>query len=501
MLSTEDIRQIRERGSDPQIIEKQLERFREGFPYARLKAPATAGKGITVFSEAEKREIAASFDNKKGNLDICRFVPASGAATRMFKALYELMEALQGKSTEQQQAFLLHDDTARQFFNDLDRYPFYADLPLEEHATPLDILELLLTAKGLDYGMLPKGLLKFHTHRGTTFTAFAEHLHESARILLPANNVNVHFTVSEEHLEGFRRLEKEIVPKLQEQYGAAFRITYSFQKKATDTIAADLDNTPFRDEAGKLVFRPGGHGALLGNLGDIESDLIFINNIDNVSPARNSENRMLHKKLLAGRLLQAREQVFALVEQLESDASQAVVDAAAEWLSEVACMEMSAGFQGMSLPEKAAWLRTKLDRPMRVCGMVRNEGEPGGGPFFMEDTHGITALQIVESSQVNMDDADQKALFREASHFNPVDIVCSTRDRLGNRYPLENFVDAETGFISHKSVKGKDLKALELPGLWNGSMAGWITLFVEVPGSTFTPVKTVFDLLRDAHRE
>lgn len=501
MFSTEDIRQIRERGSDPQIVEKQLQRFREGFPYARLKAPASEGNGISVYSEHEKMEIAAIFDARKDELDICRFVPASGAATRMFKALYAIRDHLEGKSPGEQQAWLLTDATAKQFFNEMDRYPFWTDLPVGKDASPLELLDSLLTDKGLDYGMLPKALLKFHSYRRTTRTAFEEHLHEAVQILLPAKRVDVHFTVSQEHLEGFKSLEKEVVSRLEEQYGVHFRITYSFQKKETDTIAADMNNAPFRDEAGKLVFRPGGHGALLGNLGDIDSDLLFINNIDNVSPARNSDNRVLHKKVLAGRLLQERERVFALLDQLEGEGSDKVTDAAVQWLSEVAHAEIPADFPVKTHSEKEEWLRTRLDRPIRVCGMVRNEGEPGGGPFFMEDTLGNTALQIVESSQVELENETQKALFSDASHFNPVDIVCSTRDRQEKTYRLSEFVDEETGFISRKSVKGKDLKALELPGLWNGSMAGWITLFVEIPGSAFTPVKTVFDLLREAHRE
>lgn len=501
MLTREDIDQIRDRGSELHTVEKQLERFEKGFPYARLKAPASVGSGISVFNDTEKKEIAAYFDTSKGAYNICRFVPASGAATRMFKDLFALRSALEGKSVEEQQSFLLSDATAKQFFNNLDRYPFYADLPAEELASPLDVLDLLLTQKGLDYGMLPKGLLKFHAHMGQTRTAFEEHLHEAARIMLPGKTVKVHFTVSEEHLEGFKSLEQEIVPKLRKQYGVRFVVSYSFQKKETDTIAVDMNNAPFRDEQGALVFRPGGHGALLQNLGDIESEVLFINNIDNVSPERNSANRVLHKKVLAGTLLQAREKVFGLLVQLEDALSEEVADAAARWLREEAFTVFPDDFSQKSLPERAAWLREVLDRPLRVCGMVRNEGEPGGGPFYVEDTQGNIALQIVESSQVDPDDAAQQELFRKASHFNPVDIVCSTTDRHGKKYRLPEFTDEETGFISKKSVRGKELKALELPGLWNGSMARWITLFVEIPGSTFTPVKTVFDLLREDHRE
>lgn len=501
MLTSKDIDQIRERGSDPRVVEAQLERFREGFTYARLKAPASAGKGIIVFTDSEKKEIAAVFDTGKGTYDISRFVPASGAATRMFKDLFTLRSALEGKSVEEQQSVLLSDATAKQFFNDLDRYPFYADLPMEEHASPLDVLDLLLTKKGLDYGMLPKGLLKFHTHKNQTRTACEEHLHEAARIMLPGKNVKVHFTVSEEHLDGFRSLENEIVPKLQEQYQVRFRVTYSFQKKETDTIAVDMDNAPFRDEQGALVFRPGGHGALLRNLEDVESDLLFINNIDNVSPERNSANRVLHKKVLAGTLLQTREKIFSFLQQLGDSGSETVVEEAVQWLREQVFAVIPDDFSARSLPERVTLLIDLLDRPLRVCGMVRNEGEPGGGPFFVEDTRGNIALQIVESSQVDPEDASQQELFRKASHFNPVDIVCSTRDRHGNSYHLQDYVDAETGLISKKSVQGKDLRALELPGLWNGSMARWITLFVEIPGSTFTPVKTIFDLLRKEHRE
>ena len=349
--------------------------------------------------------------------------------------------------------------------------------------------------------MLPKGMLKFHVQGEISRTAFEEHLHEAARIILPAKDVMVHFTVSEEHLDGFRKTEKELVPQLQDRYGVTYRISYSFQKKETDTIAVDPGNTPFRDENGNLVFRPGGHGALLENLNVLDNDLLFINNIDNVSPDRNSKNRVLHKKVLAGTLLQVRDQLFRLIDQLEQYPSRDEIQRAEKWLTEVANFEIPEDYFTLSEGEKLDWLLSGLDRPIRVCGMVKNEGEPGGGPYFVKDTRGITSLQIVESSQVDHGDLEQEEIFQKASHFNPVDIVCSVRNRKGDRYDLTVYVDQETGFVSHKSVKGKDLKALELPGLWNGSMSGWITIFVEIPGSTFTPVKTIFDLLRKEHRD
>jgi hypothetical protein len=501
LFSKEDLRQIVDRGSDPVVIHQQVERFKAGFPFAELVEPATPTGGITSLGEEEKAELIDYFDRHRKGQDICRFVPASGAATRMFKSLFALSDVLREKSDNEQQDFISTDQVGRSFFNSLEEFPFYHDLSLSGNESPLEVLDRLLMEKGLNYGLLPKGMLKFHHYGEHSRTAFEEHLHEAARLSESGEEVKLHFTVSEEHLKGFKKLEKMLVPKLEERYRVTFLISYSFQKAVTDTIAVDLQNSPFRDEKGKLVFRPGGHGALLQNLNDLSHDIVFINNIDNVSPDRNSELRVLHKKMLGGVLLDVRNEAWELLSGLNTGAESAVITAAEKWLQETASRELPDSYADWDIEERRSWLINMIDRPVRVCGMVRNEGEPGGGPFFAKNSEGEVSLQIVESSQVDFADEQQSSIFEGSTHFNPVDMVCSLKNYAGDSFDLTQFVDSHTGFISKKSVRGKELKALELPGLWNGSMAGWITVFIEVPGETFTPVKTIFDLVRPEHKE
>ncbi|MEX0981248.1 MAG: DUF4301 family protein [Bacteroidales bacterium] len=499
LFSKDDLSQIVDRGSDPVVVHQQIERFKKGFPFAELVEPATLKRGITLFNEEEKAEWIACFDRQRKSQKICRFVPASGAATRMFKSLFELSDALKGKSAAEQEQIIRHDDEARTFFDSLSDYPFYPDLSLQGYESPLEVLDSLLLEEGLNYGLLPKGLLKFHRYGEQSRTAFEEHLHEAARMGEPGEEVMLHFTVSEEHLNGFKQLEKLLVPLLEKHYGTVFNITYSFQKAETDTIAVDKQNRPLRDETGKLVFRPGGHGALLQNLNDLEHDVVFVNNIDNISPDRNSEIRVRHKKMLGGLLMRIRNEAEELLSRLNAGAEAGAVESAADWLVETAGRQLPDNFEEWSPKEQVSWLISSINKPVRVCGMVKNEGEPGGGPFFVRDSESEVSPQIVESSQVDFSDQQQSEIFRRSSHFNPVDMACSLRSAGGESYDLTSFVDSNTGFISEKSVRGKALRALELPGLWNGSMAGWITVFVEVPAETFTPVKTIFDLVRPAH--
>lgn len=500
MFSQEDFRQIRHRGSDPEVIRHQLARFKKGFPFTEIVEPATLSASIAAFSSGEKEVLADWYDAHAGDYDVCRFVPASGAATRMFKSLYALKEKLAGMSADEQRAFVEEDPEARQLFASPEDFPFYRDLSQEHMDTPLALLQQILDEQGLNYGMLPKGLLKFHRYGDVSRTAFEEHLHEAARMHEKGADVALHFTVSEEHLEGFRQLEQGVVPGLEKEYGITFRISYTFQKPETDTIAVDMDNRPFRDEAGRLVFRPGGHGALLDNLDDLSHDILFINNIDNISPDRNSAIRVLHKKMLGGFLMQTLEKVRGMISGLKRSPGEAGIAEALDWLKTKAFVQVPEELQAWPVGQQSEWIIEKLERPLRVCGMVKNEGEPGGGPFFTRDSRGVVSLQIVEKSQVDVSDPAQSALFSRSSHFNPVDLVCSLKDSEGRSFALNQFVDPETGFISGKSIRGRDLKALELPGLWNGSMAGWLTLFVEIPAETFTPVKTVFDLVRPQHK-
>jgi hypothetical protein len=499
MFTKDDLLQIRERGSNPENIEKQIERFKTGFPFTELVAPATLSRGIISLNDSEKRELATFYNRNSAGLDICRFVPASGAATRMFKSLFTLHDTLKGMSEQEQREHVDSDAESRTFFASLDHYPFHDDLNLKGTESPIEVLDRILFEKGLNYGLLPKGLLKFHNYNGYSRTAFEEHLHEAARMSASGREVKLHFTVSGEHFDGFKSLEASLKERLKQQYGSTFRITYSFQKKETDTIAVDLSNHPFRDEAGKLVFRPGGHGALLENLNDLGHDIIFVNNIDNVSPDRSSELRILHKKVLGGMVIRLKQEAGELLNLLHTGDEKALA-AAEKWLRGTAFREIPVGFTGWERKKKSDWLMLQLDRPVRVCGMVKNEGEPGGGPFFTRNSEGVVSLQIVESSQVDTGDNAQAEIFERSTHFNPVDLACSIKNAKGESYDLRQFIDSNTGFISEKSVRGKELKALELPGLWNGSMAGWITIFVEVPAETFTPVKTIFDLVRQEHR-
>ncbi|MCF8225894.1 MAG: DUF4301 family protein [Bacteroidales bacterium] len=501
MLTTKDKRQIRDYGAEPEITERQLKRFKEGFPFTELVGPASIDSGIAAYNEDEKGELAVYFDKRKEEHDICRFVPASGAATRMFKSLYEKREELVGRTRQDQINHIASNPLINDFFNSLNKYPFYRELGLEGNEPPDKILDMILGNKGLNYGALPKGLISFHDYGDISRTAFEEHLHEAARLIGEGDRVKLHFTVSEEHFDDFRSLEKAVVPALENAYQVQFDITYSFQKRKTDTIAVDLKNRPFRDEDGKIVFRPGGHGALLENLNDLNSDIIFINNIDNISPDRNSDNRILNKKMLGGILLKARSDVNELMQEIAKPEGNHFFDKAIDWLKNKAYVDIPNDYNSWPDDHKRQWVTQKLDRPLRVCGMVKNEGEPGGGPFFTKNREGEVSLQIVEPSQVDQYNEHQLNLFRRSSHFNPVDLVCSIKRQNGRSYNLSDYVDHDTGFISIKSVKGKDLKALELPGLWNGSMAGWITIFAEISSDTFTPVKTIFDLIRPAHNK
>jgi hypothetical protein len=508
MFSAQDKEQISQHGISLEEIMHQIDRFIAGFPYSDIVRPADPSRGIRQYTAGEQEALAARFDEDKQHLAITKFVPASGAATRMFKDLYSLRDSLAGKSSEEQERIIGADGNATNFFSQLKTFPFYEDLVqgglhgsgLAGHER-VAILDGLLTESGLGYGTLPKGLLKFHSYPSGARTAFEEHLWESPGFCSNGSEVSLHFTVSPEHEDGFRALQERVLPGLEAHHGIRYNISYSSQQPSTDTLAVDMENRPFRDASGRLVFRPGGHGALLENLDAIDADLIFISNIDNVGPERVQPQRIHSKKFLGGLLLELRHEIFSFQESLVSGTGnqREVLERTLLWMKETACMDIPGGFAEWPLENQREWVLEKLDRPIRVCGMVKNEGEPGGGPFFVRDASGAISLQIVELSQVNMADPAKQAIVGESTHFNPVDLACSVKDRNGKKYRLTDFRDPATGFISHKSMAGRDLKALELPGLWNGSMANWLTVFVEVPAATFSPVKTVFDLIRPEH--
>jgi hypothetical protein len=514
MLTEIDLRQIELKGIPLQVIEKQLQNFRNGFPFVNLVAPATTGNGIHHFGQREAEGFARHWENHAGNLRTVKFVPASGAASRMFKHLFEFLEKWK-KSKHPEDLFSDKGfNSTYHFFERLADFAFYDELnnSLLRAGYQLDeclksrqyglIAEFLLDSRGLDYGSLPKGLLKFHRYENFVRTPVGEHMVEGAHYCIDRNRlVSLHLTVSPEHLEKFGKLVAKVRPYYEEMLSVKFNISFSIQKPSTDTIAVNINDEPFREKDGTILFRPGGHGALIENLSEIDADVVFIKNIDNVVPDRLKPETFLHKKVIGGLLLKLQEQIFKYVDLLER---QAVPENLLKEIFTFCKNELDIvpdkSYETMSQDQKRSYLFRLLNRPIRVCGMVRNEGEPGGGPFWLKNQKGEISLQIVEASQIDAGNEEQRNILASATHFNPVDLVCGVRNYRGKHFDLHHFVDPSTGFISIKSKDGKQLKAQELPGLWNGAMADWITLFVEVPIATFNPVKVVNDLLREQHQ-
>ena len=506
MLTQEDRELLAKKGISEEKIADQLASFKTGFPFLQLSAAASIDNGgIMLADEAEQKAYLAAWDAyKEGDKKVVKFVPASGAASRMFKNMFEFLGADYDEPTT---------DFEKKFFEHVHDFAFFNDLNaacLKNNGKDIDalvaeknfkaVVSNLLEGAGLNYGSLPKGLLKFHRYEDGVRTPLEEHLVEGALYAAgKSGEVNVHFTVSTEHRELFQKLVDEKVAEYAAKFGIKYNISFSEQKPSTDTIAADMENNPFRVD-GKLLFRPGGHGALIENLNDLDADVVFIKNIDNVVPDRLKGDTVTYKKLLAGVLVTLQKKAFEYLTLLDSgNYSTAQVQEIIHFVqNELRCRKED--IKNLEDAELVIYLRNKLNRPMRVCGMVKNVGEPGGGPFLAYNPDGTVSLQILESSQIDMKDAEKKAMFEKGTHFNPVDLVCAVRDYKGEKFNLVNFVDKATGFISYKSKGGKDLKALELPGLWNGSMSDWSTVFVEVPLSTFNPVKTVNDLLREQHQ-
>jgi len=504
MFNQKDLQQIRKKGVRIDDINRQIKYFNSGFPPANIFMPATPGRGIMCLTDGDEKHYREIFTQNGPDFHITRFIPASGAATRMFKALYAALDELEEKSISVQHDWIETNPEIKSFFDQLKGYPFYEDLELKEEGTPVETLKLILGDKGLKYGSKPKGLLKFHKYSEMERrTSFEEHMREASRYCGSRDgSLRIHMTVSPEHLDGFQTEAARVLPQIEKETGLQINLSFSFQKPETDTIAVDPQNEPFRNSDGSLLFRPGGHGALLQNLDGLDSDIVFISNIDNIAPDRLMDTRVGYKQVLGGVLLEIRSKVFYYLQQLtgEDRMEKTRLDSMVTFLHERLGLAIPDQLESWDASDLKQWLMKTLDRPIRVCGMVKNEGEPGGGPFYVRADSGEITLQIVESSQIDLDDPEKIKLVQQSTHFNPVDLVCSTRDYSGNKFNLTHFVDHNTGFISDKSVGGKSLKALELPGLWNGSMAQWLTLFVEVPMDTFSPVKTVFDLMREEHR-
>jgi hypothetical protein len=499
-MNTHDIKQIQHQGQTQEAVERQINNFIHGFPPVHLIQAATVeNHGIQRFSTEQIIRLAKDFDLYALHSKIVLFVPASGAASRMFKSLFAFLNDQQEKQ----------DVEIQEFIENIRQFAFYENLEDAfkksgkniEQASAKDKIAYLLEKKGLNYGNLPKGLLHFHRYADGNRFAVEEHLVEGANYGKSADNkVFIHFTVSPEHQDDFVKTLKHVTKKYEAVFAVDFKIGFSQQKASTDTIAVNLDNTPFRNADGSLLFRPAGHGALIENLNDIDADIIFIKNIDNVVPDHLKSETILYKKALGGLLICITDEIKRLLHILQHH-PQKGIEEATTFIEKTLYLRLSEMFEAWSKSEKVSFLKQFLARPVRICGMVKNEGEPGGGPFFVGDADGNINLQIVESSQIDMKNEQQFAIAKSATHFNPVDLVCGVKDHEGNPFDLRQFVDPKTGFISEKSKDGKPLKAQELPGLWNGAMAKWITLFVETPLITFNPVKTANDLLRKEHQD
>ena len=515
MFTEKDLEQIKNKGIEVETVQQQISSFKSGFPPVQLHAAAIPGNGIHRYTAEEAQSLSNYFDTHYKDYEILKFVPASGAASRMFKTLFEFHEQYNGAESDtanynKDQSF----NSPFNFFESIHKFPFYNQLKDVLSGKGMDIeklienndfgpiLDIFLTENGLNYAGLPKGLLLFHNYPDEPRLSVEEHLVEGAHYATDKNNISrIHLTVSPEHLPKFKQAIGDKSSKYEELFKIKFEIDFSEQKSSTDTIAVDPDNNPFRKEDGSLLFRPGGHGALIENLKDLEGEIIFIKNIDNIVPDRLRDTTYLYKKVIGGLLFQLQEKCFDALDGLEEGNPD---DVALESIKSFAEKELDIyippAYKAYEKMEKIDFLFNKLNRPMRICGMVKNEGEPGGGPFWVMNENDDISLQIVEAAQMDLKDASQKEIVDRSTHFNPVDLVCAVRNFKGESFELTQFIDPNTSLISSKSVNGKELKAQELPGLWNGAMADWITIFVETPLITFNPVKTINDLLRPQHQ-
>lgn len=507
LFTTEDLALLEARGISAEEATRQVHAMRTGFPYLQILASASLERGIVRIDASEQAGYMQAWTDylSSPSASVCKMVPASGAASRMFKSLFSYIDADEVEPS----------GSVKRFFDEIQSFAFYDRLgeiclrnnwkstaKLITQGEYKEVLRNLLQERGLNYGALPKGLIPFHSYSKGSCTAAEEHLVEGALYAREQmGQVRIHFTVSPEHLTAFRNLIDERREYFEDKYGVYYDVTYSEQQASTDTLAlSPSTGLPFRTDTGGLVFRPGGHGSLINNLGDLEADVIFIKNIDNVVPDHLKGATVMYKKLLAGVLINLRKRIYTYVEQLEGGRlSRTALDEIAHFVTDTLCIDIPEATkhddEGLQ-----RWLLAKLDRPCRVCGMVRNQGEPGGGPFLIREADGSTSLQILESVQIDMNDPVQRAYFEAGGYFNPVDLVCSIRDHKGQKYDLHKYVNPQTAFLSHKSLEGRELIALERPGLWNGAMHHWNTIFVEVPIETFNPVKEVNDLLRYEHQ-
>ena len=504
-LTVKDFEILKQKGKTQLQLEEELKMLKEGFPYLKIEAAATPGHGIFVLDEKMENQAMDIWNEFLAtNARVTKMVPASGAASRMFKDLFSFLNGKDEKPS---------NDFMKKFFNEIEKFAFFDELNktcirlygksidtlIGEHRYK-DVVKALIDKEGMNYGQLPKALLSFHKYLGNVRSSIEEHLAEGAQYASGKDGkVNVHFTVSEDHIPLVNQKFEEAKGKLEHEFGVKYDLSTSIQKPSTDTVAANLDGSPYREKEA-LFFRPGGHGALIENLNDLDADVIFIKNIDNVVPDSRREDTIRYKKIIGGVLVGVKQKADSFCKILSKGTpDETKLNEMLDFLHKVLCITHDKTSE-MTDKEKAEYIYSKLNRPFRVCGMVRNEGEPGGGPFLAYNPDGTVSPQILESTQIDPHNKEAQKMMKEATHFNPVDLVVSTKSWDGKKFNLPQYVDKATGFISIKSREGVDIKALELPGLWNGAMSDWNTLLVEVPLSTFNPVKTVNDLLREAHQ-
>ncbi len=514
-ITDKDIKLIKSKGLTVEKVLSQIEIFKNEIPFVALRSAASLDNGILKFSEHYQTELTKLYESRSVDLETIKFVPASGAATRMFKELFKFLENYDYEK-ESLNSYTNHEkaNAIRLFLIGLEKFPFYDTVKekvknsyphfdsLSEGRQLYIFVEMMLKEKGLNFGVYPKGLLPFHKYSNSIATSFEEHLYEAAGYNKNSKgDSKLHFTISKEHLEAFKDEFERKKKKVEEKTNTNFTITYSFQKPETDTIAVTEDNEPYRTEDGSLLFRPGGHGALIENLNELDADIIYIKNIDNVVVRKYQDEVSGYKKILAGKLIEIQDEVFRILNSIDKKApSEAELKDIKKFLEQQLNVQMPLDFDKFAEKYKIQFLKESMNRPIRVCGMVINEGEPGGGPFWVKRENGRLILQIIETPQINKNDRRQQDILKSATHFNPVDLVCGIRNYKGSKFNLQEFVDPDAGFITKKSLNGNVVKALELPGLWNGAMSNWISVFVEVPLTTFNPVKTVNDLLKSAHQ-
>ncbi len=505
-LSKTDIEQFKKHGLTPEKIDQQLKIFSEGIPFVKIVKAGSIGNGIESISEADQNRLVEFYELNNQKKEIVKFVPASGAATRMFQFLFMFLNEFNPNGTSFETYINKKENKLLEtFIKSLKDFAFFSSVQKKtkelypdfekasEGAGTYLLIKTMLDDKGLNFRNLPKGLIPFHKYETRTRTAFEEHLYESVYYASVNNNVKLHFTIAKKHLPFFEKELDGIKNRVFKKTKTKFHVSYSFQKKETDTIAVNSDNTVFKNAKNDCVFRPSGHGALIENLNDLDADIVFIKNIDNVVAAKYVDEVAHYKKVLGGKLLWIQKKVFSYLVMLDKK------NASLEKLHEIKTFLRNELNIRESIMTAAA-IKNILNRPIRVCGVVKNTGAPGGGPFWVQNNNTLPTLQIVEMSQIDSNNSDHQTIVNSATHFNPVDLVCGLKNYKGNKFDLLKFVDSKSGIITDKSQDGRSLKALELPGLWNGSMAYWNSVFVEVPLKTFNPVKIVNDLLHEAHR-